>query len=104
MTAATMIARIVTLRTSTPPIVTAWFSGASETAGSPIVPSRMSRIRATACNRNAIAKVVTSMTAGDCVRRGRKTARSSASDSATTTAKHARMLPATGQPEVNASV
>ena len=57
-----------------PPIVTAWFSDASETAGSPIVPSRMSTSSATLWSRNATAKVVTSITAGDCVRSGRKTA------------------------------
>ena len=37
--------------------------------------------------RNATAKVATSITAGDCVRSGRKTARSIASESAITTAK-----------------
>ena len=75
-------------------MLTAWFSGATETAGSPIVPSRMSRISATACSRNAIAKVVTSITAGDWVRSGRKTVRSIASESAITTAKqpgHSRL-------------
>ncbi len=103
-TIATTTARIVTLRMSTPPIVTTWFSAATETAGSPIVPSRMSRISATACSRNAIANVVTSITAGDCVRSGRKTAPSIRNESAITTAKQARTLPATGQPDVNASV
>ena len=101
---ATATARIVTLRTSTPPTVTTWFREATETAGSPIVPSRMSRISATAWSRNAIANVVTSITAGDCVRSGRKTARSITSESAITTAKQAATLPATGQPDVNASV
>ena len=46
------------------------------TAGSPIVPSRMSRISATLWSRNATANVVTSITAGEAVRSGRKTARS----------------------------
>ena len=92
------------MRTSTPPIETAWFSDASDTAGSPIVPSRMSRISATLWSRNATANVVTSITAGDAVRSGRKTARSIRNESAITTAKQATMLPATGQPEVNASV
>jgi hypothetical protein len=104
VTAATTTARIVTLRTSTPPIETAWFSGASVTAGSPIVPSRRSRISATLWSRNATAKVVTSITAGEAVRSGRKTARSRANESAITTAKQAMMLPATGHPEVKASV
>jgi hypothetical protein len=79
-------------------------SCASDAAGSPIVPSRMSRISATFWSRNAIANVVTSITAGDCVRSGRKTARSMANESAITTAKQAAMLPAVGQSDVNASV
>ena len=58
---------------STPQTVTTWLSEATETAGSPIVPSRTSRISATAWSRKAIANVVTSITAGDCVRSGRKT-------------------------------
>ena len=66
-TAATTMATIVTLRTSTPPTSTARFSGATDDAGSPIVPSRRSTSSAIACSRNAIAKVVTSITAGDCV-------------------------------------
>ena len=65
---------------------------------------RMSRSSATLWSRNATANVVTSITAGDCVRSGRKTARSIASESAITTAKQAAMLPAAGQSEVNASV
>ena len=73
--------------------MTAWFSDATETAGSPIVPSRMSTSSATLWSRNATAKVVTSITAGDCVRSGRKTARSIANESAITTAKHAATLP-----------
>ena len=84
------------MRTSTPPIVTTWFSDATETAGSPIVPSRMSRISATAWSRNATAKVVTSITAGDCVRSGRKTTPSIANESAITTAKQASDTPGDG--------
>ena len=64
----------------------------------------MSTSSATLWSRNATAKVVTSITAGDCVRSGRKTARSIASESAITTAKHAITLPATGHADVNASV
>ena len=64
----------------------------------------MSISSATLWSRNATAKVVTSITAGDCVRSGRKMARSMANESAITTAKHATMLPATGQVDVNASV
>ena len=103
-TTATTTARIVTLRMSTPCTVTTSFSDATETAGSPIVPSRTSRINATAWSRKATAKVVTSITAGDCVRSGRKTTPSIRNESAITTAKQASTLPATGQPEVNASV
>jgi hypothetical protein len=95
---------MVTLRTSTPPIETAWFRGASATAGSPIVPSRMSRISATLWSRNASANVVTSITAGEAVRSGLKTARSIRNESAITTAKQAMMLPATGHPAVKARV
>ena len=52
----------------------------------------MSISSATLCSTNEIANVVTSMTVGDCSRSGRKTARSIASESAITTAKHATML------------
>ena len=41
-------------------------------------------------SRNATANVATSIVAGDCVRSGRKTTRSIASDSASTTAKQQR--------------
>jgi len=102
--AATTTATMVILRTSTPPTDTDRFSGATDPAISPIVLSRRSMISATAWSMKAIANVVTSMTAGDWPRRGRKIARSIASESATTTAKQATMLAATGQPEVNASV
>ena len=57
-------------------------------------------INATDWSRNEIANVVTSITAGDEERSGRKTSRSIASDSVTTTAKQETMLAATGQPEV----
>ena len=98
------MATIVTLRTSTPATVTARFSDATDEAGSPIVPSRRSTMRAIDWSRNAIANVVTSITAGVCVRNGRKTARSIASDRSTTTTKQASTLAATGHVEVNASV
>ena len=105
-TTATTTATIVTLRTSTPHTVTARFSEATDAAGSPIVSSRTSISRATFCRRKATAKVVTSITAGDCVRRGRKTSRSIAVDSAITTAKHMRIPAQVGQSawEVNARV
>ena len=56
------------------------------------------------CSRNASAKVVTSMTAGDWPRSGRNTARSIAVDSARTTSTQAATLAAVGHDEVNASV
>ena len=52
------------------------------------------------CSTNEIAKVVTSMTVGDCSRSGRKTARSISSESAITTPKQATMLQSSGQDEV----
>jgi hypothetical protein len=52
----------------------------------------------------ASANVVTSITAGEAARKGLNTVRSIASESATTTTKHAAMLAAGGQEEVNASV
>ena len=57
------------------------------------------------CKRNAIAKVATSITAGDCVRSGRNTALSIASDSAITTAKQSNTAAHSGQShwEANAS-
>ena len=61
-------------------------------------------MRATLWRRNASAKVVTSMTAGDWPRSGRKTARSIAVESATTTTTQAATLAAAGQEDVNASV
>ena len=55
------------------------------------------------CRRNATAKVATSITAGDCVRRGRNTTRSMAMESAITTAKQ-RTIPAqAGQSHCEAS-
>ena len=82
--AATTIATIVILRMSTPKTSTGWFSLASEAAGLPNDPNQSS---AMLWSRKAIAKVATSITAGDCVRSGRKTSRSIASDSTSTTAK-----------------
>ncbi len=52
-----------------------WLSGAIEVAISPIVSSRMSTSSAIAWSMNAIAKVATSITAGEALRRGRKTTR-----------------------------
>ncbi len=49
------------------------------------------------CSRNATANVATSISAGDCVRSGRKTTRSIANDSATTTAKQSAIPTHTGQ-------
>ena len=89
---------------STPPTLIGSLSELIEAATSPSVLSRRSTIRATAWSRNAIAKVVTSITAGDWPRRGRKTTVSIASESATTTPKHAAMLHGTGHAEVKASV
>ena len=50
------------------------------------------------CKRKATANVATSMTAGVCVRNGRKTTQSIATDSTMTTAKQSRMPVQTGQP------
>ena len=91
----TATATIVILRTSTPCTVIAWFSGAIEAATSPRVSSRRSICSAIAWSTNAIAKVVTSITAGDAPRSGRKTARSIASERTTTTTKQAAMLQTT---------
>ena len=55
------------------------------------------------CSRNATANVATSITAGDWPRSGRKTSRSIASESASTTAKQSRIPPSTGQPHSDAS-
>ena len=56
-------------------------------------------------SRNATANVATSITAGDCVRSGRKTTRSIASESAITTAKQKTIAAQSGQShcEANAS-
>ena len=92
---ATSTATTATLRTSTPANRNDWLRYASDAAGSPIWLSRMSISNAMLCRTNEIANVVTSMTVGDCSRSGRKTARSIASESAITTAKHATMLQST---------
>ena len=89
---------------SRPWTVTTWFSGATDDATSPIVSSRRSIQQRDRLRLNAIANVVTSITAGDCSRSGRKTTRSIAIDIAMTTAKHMRMLHATGHDAVKASV
>ena len=69
---------------STPAIVHGWFSGPSDVA---ILPSEPNQMSAMLCSRNATANVATNMTAGDCVRNGRKTRRSISIDSTSTTAK-----------------
>ena len=103
-TSATTTATIVTLRISTPATVIARFSGVIDAATSPSWLLRRSTISAIAWSKKAIAKVVTSITAGDCPRSGRKTTRSIASESAITTAKQATIPAEIGQPDVNASV
>ena len=84
-TAAVTIATTVILRTSVPRIVQGRLSFASDAAGSPRVSSRWSMRSATLWSRKATAKVATSIVAADCVRSGRKTTRSIASESAITT-------------------
>ena len=96
-TAAVTIATTVILRTSVPRIVQGRLSFASDAAGSPRVSSRWSMSSATAWSRKATAKVATSMVAADCVRSGRKTTRSIASERAITTPKHRRIPTPTGQ-------
>ena len=96
-TAAVTMATTVILRTSVPKIVHGRLSLAREAAGSPSVSSRWSMRRAIACRRNATANVATSIVAADCVRSGRKTTRSIAIDSASTTAKQRTMPTQTGQ-------
>ena len=105
-TAATTTATMVTFRTSTPQTVIARLSDATDAAGSPIVSSRTSIRSATFCRMKATANVVTSITAGDCVRSGRNTSRSMAPESRITTTKHMRIPAHVGQPacDVNASV
>ena len=104
-TAALTIATTVILRTSVPRIVQGRLSFASDAAGSPRVSSRWSIRSAIAWSRNATAKVATSIVAADWVRSGRKTTRSIANESASTTAKQRRMPMPTGQSrsEANAS-
>src|SRR4029079_6485013 len=101
--AATPIETSVIFRMSVPPIVTASFSELSDGATWPIAHARTSTSSATAWSMNAIAKVVTSITAGDAPRSGRKTTVSIASDRATTTATQGRMLVQGGQLDVEAS-
>ena len=99
--AATTIATIVILRMSRPPIVTGRLSVASDAAG--FAERRRTTGARSLWSRKATAKVATSITAGDCVRSGRKTSRSSASESASTTAKQRTMPAQTGQSHSDAS-
>ncbi len=98
--ATTQTATIVILRMSTPEIVTGRFSCATEAA---ILPSGPSQRSATLWSRKATAKVATSITAGDCVRSGRKTSRSISPESTSTTAKQSRIPAQSGQPQSEAS-
>ena len=79
---------------STPPITQTRFSDASDVA---ILPSEPNQSSAMLSSRNATANVAISITSGDCVRSGRKTSHSIASDSASTTAKQSRIDPHSGQ-------
>ena len=82
------------LRMSTPPITHGVFNSATELA---ILPSAPNQSSAMLWRRNAIAKVATSITAGDCSRSGRKTSLSMSIESARTTAKQSRIPAHTGQ-------
>ena len=94
------IATIVILRMSTPPTETGRFSCTSEVAVFPSGPNQRSAID---WSRNATAKVAMSITAADCVRSGRNTTRSIASESASTTAKQSAMPTPTGQSRSDAN-
>ncbi len=93
-TAAVTMATIVIFRMSRPPTSTGRFSSTSDVA---VFPSGPNQSNAIDWSRNAIANVAMSMTAADCVRSGRKTTRSIASESASTTAKQRAIPTATGQ-------
>ena len=93
-TAAVTIATTVIFLMSTLPTEIGRFSSTSDVAVLPSGPNQSSAID---CSRNAIAKVAISMTAADCVRNGRNTARSIASESVSTTAKQSAMPTPTGQ-------
>ncbi len=97
--AAIAIETIAILRISTPPMSHGWFSGPIEEA---IVPSWPKASTAMLCIRNATAKVATSITAGECVRSGRKTSQSISVESASTTAKQSRIPAHAGQPQTEA--
>ncbi len=71
--ATTMTATIVILRISTPAIVTGRLREARDEA---IFPSDPNQSSAMFWSKKATANVATSITAGDCVRSGRKTSRS----------------------------
>ena len=70
------------------------FSGASDVA---ILPSDPNQSSAMLWSRNETANVATSITAGDCVRSGRKTSRSITVESTSTMAKQRRIDAQTGQ-------
>ena len=89
------IATIVIFRISTSPTETGRFSETSEVA---VFPSGPNQRRAIACSRKATANVAISITAGDCARSGRKTTRSMASESSTTTTTQSAIPTAAGQP------
>ncbi len=91
---ATTTATMAILRMSTPEITTGRLSGASADA---ILPSGPNHSNATLCSRYATANVATSITAGDCVRSGRKTSLSITTESASTTAKQSRIPAQLGQ-------
>ena len=99
-TAAVTIATIVILRMSTPPTSTGRLSSTSDVAVLPSGPNQSSAID---CSRNATANVAMSITAADCPRSGRKTTRSIASESASTTAKQSPMPTPTGQSRSDAN-
>ena len=98
-TAAVTIATIVILRMSTLPIVMGRLSATSDVA---VLPSGPNQRSAMDCSRKDTAKVATSITAADCARSGRKTARSMANESTRTTAKQRRIPTHTGQPRPDA--
>ena len=94
-TAAVTMATIAIFRISTSPTDTGRLSSASDAAVFPSGPNQRS---AMLWSRNATAKVAISITAGDCVRSGRKTTRSIASESARTTSEAERDPDGDGPP------
>ena len=94
-TAAVATAMIAIFRTKTPPMSHGAWSCASAPA---VLPSDPKASRAMLWRRNATAKVATSITAGECVRNGRKTSLSISTDSASTTPKQKRIESQFGRP------